>query len=75
VNNYIKNGLDSKYLRDPDGGVHLLKKKAQLGILDNAEPEPSNTFPKEGFSCDLHDIPKVTFGTISSGLDSHYKRR
>lgn len=64
MNDYIKSGLASKYLRDPDGGINVLKKKAQLGVLDNAEPELSPTFPKEGFSCDLSGMPKITFGNI-----------
>ncbi|KAK3712312.1 hypothetical protein QZH41_017248, partial [Actinostola sp. cb2023] len=53
VKDYIQNGLDSKYLRDPDGGINILRKKAQLGVLDNEEPDFSHTFPREGFKCDL----------------------
>lgn len=64
VQDYIKSGLATKYLRDPDGGINLLKKKAHLGVLDNADLEPSPAFPKEGFSCDLSGIPRVTFGNI-----------
>ncbi|XP_022791321.1 uncharacterized protein LOC111330683 [Stylophora pistillata] len=39
VQDYIKHGLDVKYLRDPDGGLHLLRKKAQLGVLEEEEPQ------------------------------------
>jgi hypothetical protein len=63
IKDYKNNGLDSKYLRDPDGGINLLKKKAELGVLENTEPVAS-TFPKEGFKCDISNIPKLTFGTI-----------
>ena len=44
--------------------MNLLKKKAQLGVLDNAEPDISITFPREGFSTDISGMPKLTFGTI-----------
>ena len=61
---YIDKCLDKKYLRDPDSGVNLRKKKAKLGILEKAEPELSANFPKEDFKSDLSDSPKVWFGTI-----------
>ena len=64
VKDYIKNGLDSKYLRDPDGQLCMLRKKARLGVLESAEPELPQSFPKEGFSDDLMKIPKLTFGTV-----------
>ncbi|KAK3736573.1 hypothetical protein QZH41_012851, partial [Actinostola sp. cb2023] len=64
VIDYVKNGLDSRYLRDPDGGVNLLRKKAQLGALENTEPDISSTFPTEGFKCDISSIPRLNFGTI-----------
>ena len=64
VKDYIRNGFDVKYLRDPDGGVNLLKKKAELGLLDNKEPSLTETFPKDGFNTDLLGIPKVNFGTV-----------
>ncbi|KAK3746729.1 hypothetical protein QZH41_001466 [Actinostola sp. cb2023] len=64
VNDYIKTGLDSKYLHDPDGGINLLRKKAEFGVLEKAEPDLPQSFPKEGFKSDLMGIPKVTFGTV-----------
>lgn len=64
MKDYIKNGLAERYLRDPDGGVNILRKRAELGDLDCTEPEESSTFPNEGFSCDLSGLPKVNFGTI-----------
>jgi hypothetical protein len=56
--------MDSKYLRDPDGGMNLLRKKAQVGALENTVPDISSTFPTEGFKCDISGIPKLNFGTI-----------
>jgi len=64
VNDYVKNGLDSKYLCDPDGGINLQRKKAQLGVLESTAPDVSHSFPKEGFKTDISGMPKVTFGTI-----------
>ena len=62
----MDNGLDKKYLRDPDGGVHLLKKQAEACLLPEKEPaaEKIKSFPSEGYSTDLSRIPKVNFGTI-----------
>jgi hypothetical protein len=64
VKDYVKNGLDSKYLRDPDGGINLQRKKAQLGLLESTVPDVSHSFPKEGFKTDISGMPKLTFGTI-----------
>lgn len=64
VHDYIKHGFDVKYLRDPDGGVNLLRKKAQLGVLENQEPEVKDSFPKEGFQPDIKALPKISFGTV-----------
>jgi len=64
VQDYVKHGLHVKYLRDPDGGLHLLRKKTQLGILEKEEPQLSRSFPKEGYKTDLKDLPKVPFGTV-----------
>ena len=40
----MKCGLDKKELRDPDGGVHLARKKAQLGILEQHIPDCTALF-------------------------------
>ncbi|PFX12333.1 uncharacterized protein LOC111347439 [Stylophora pistillata] len=64
VQDYIKHGLDVKYLRDPDGGLHLLRKKAQLGVLEEEEPQLNQFFPKEGYKPDFKDLPKIAFGTV-----------
>ena len=34
----MKCDVDKKELRDPDGGVHLARKKAELGLLDEHIP-------------------------------------
>ncbi|KAK3741757.1 hypothetical protein QZH41_008854 [Actinostola sp. cb2023] len=64
VNYYIQNKLDTKYLRDPDGGLHVLRKKAEAGLLPQSSPEELQSYPTEGYSVDLSKIPKVTFGTV-----------
>ena len=64
VKHYIHNGLNKRYLRDPDNDVNLMKKKAKLGMLEKNEPELSASFPKEGFQSNLSDSPKVSLGTI-----------
>ena len=62
--NYIKSALDNKYLRDPDGGINLHRKKAQAGALSEAEPVEINSFPKGGYSVDLSKAPKALFGAV-----------
>ena len=35
---YVSGGLHLKKLRDPDGGVHLARKKVLMGIADEIKP-------------------------------------
>ena len=35
---YVSGGLRLKNLRDPDGGVHLVRKKVLMGIADEINP-------------------------------------
>ena len=51
-------------MRDPDGGVNLLRKKAELGVLDNQEPDINESYPKGGFEKDLNGLPRISFGTV-----------
>ena len=51
-------------MRDPDGGIHQAKKKAQLGVLEVVEPDVKTCFPNEGFSENLEGLPEVNFKTI-----------
>ena len=60
----MKSGLSIKELRDPDGGIHLARKKAQLGVLDEVQPDLRESFPEEGFNESLLGLPMVTFRTI-----------
>ena len=60
----MKSGLLIKELRDPDGGIHLARKKAQLGVLDEVQPDLRESFPEEGFNESLLGLPMVTFRTI-----------
>jgi len=66
VNDYMKSGLDRKYLRDPDGSLNLIRKKARQGVLTESGPREQDiaSFPKDGYSVDLSNAPKVSFGTV-----------
>ena len=64
VNHYVDHKLDVKYLRDPDGGINVLKKKAEAGLLDQTAPTEIKSFPTEGYSTNLSKMPKVTFGIV-----------
>ena len=64
VKDYIGSGLDRKRLRDPDGGIHLAQKKAELGILEEHTPNVATTFPTEGFSENLEGLPVITFKIV-----------
>ena len=44
--------------------MNLLHKKAQLGVLEDEEPQLSQSFPKEGYKPELKHLPKVSFGTV-----------
>jgi hypothetical protein len=64
VKAYINSGLAAKNLRDPDGGIHLARRKTQLSILEVVEPDVKTSFPNEGFSENLGGLPEVNFKTI-----------
>ena len=51
-------------LIDPDGGVHLAKKKARLGLCENISPKSPDEFPTEGYNDDLSDVPNVDYNMI-----------
>ena len=53
-----------KKLRDPDGGVHLARKKVLMGIADEINPAITDLFPKDGYHDDLSNVPDVNFGTV-----------
>ena len=44
--------------------MNLLHKKAQLGVLEDEEPQLSQSFPKEGYKPELKHLHKVSFGTV-----------
>ena len=50
MKDYIAGGLSSK-IKDPDGGIHLAKAKASLGLMEeiNAK-ELKENFPVDGFT-------------------------
>jgi len=61
----MSSGMDKKYLRDPDGGINLIKKKAQLGVLKDVNPQKLEaSFPTESYSYKLEDLPTITFKSI-----------
>ena len=61
---YVSGGLHLKKLRDPDGGVHLARKKVLMGIADEINPAITDLFPKDGYHDDLSNVPDVNFGTV-----------
>jgi hypothetical protein len=60
----MKSGLATKSLRDPDGGIRLARKKAELGVIEEVEPEVKTSFPTEGFSDSLDGLPLITFKAV-----------
>ena len=53
---YVSGGLHLKKLRDPDGGVHLARKKVLMGIADEINPTITDLFPKDGYHDDLDEL-------------------
>lgn len=53
-------------MRDPDGGINLLRKRAQAGTLSESGPKDQDikAFPKDGYTVDLSKTPKISFGTV-----------
>ena len=51
-------------LVDPDGGINIAKKKAQLGLYENISPESLKGFPSEGYTDELSDVPHVDYNMI-----------
>lgn len=64
IKDYIKSGPAIKHLRDPDGGIHLARKKAQLGVIEEVKPDVKTSFPTEGFSDSLDSTPSITFKAV-----------
>ena len=64
VKDYIAGGLSCK-IRDPDGGIHLAKVKAGLGLMEEVDNNKLKVnFPVDGFTEDLSILPAISFGTI-----------
>ena len=64
VKDYVAGGLHDK-IKDPDGGIHLARVKAGLGLMEeiNAKTLKEN-FPSDGFTEDLSILPFISFGTL-----------
>ena len=58
---YVSGGLHLKNLRDPDGGVHLARKKVLMGIADEVNPAITDHFPKDGYHDDLSGFTLCKF--------------
>jgi hypothetical protein len=56
--------LATNNLRDPDGGIHLARKKAELGVIENVEAEVKTSFPTEGFNDSLDGLPLISFKAV-----------
>ncbi|EDO41660.1 predicted protein [Nematostella vectensis] len=72
VKDYIKSGPSARYLRDPDGCINVLWKKAELGVIENANPiESSSTFPEEGVDGRCNHVTATLFAldeSVKKGL-------
>ena len=44
--------------------MHLLRKKVELGVIEQEEPQLAQSFPKEGYKADLKGLPNISFGTV-----------
>lgn len=64
VKDYTNSGLALRNLTDPDGGIHLARKKAEPGVIKEVEPELKTSFPTEGFSEKLEGLPEITFKAV-----------
>ena len=62
MKDYLK--LKAGKLVDPDGGINIAKKKAQLGLYENISPESLKGFPSEGYTDELSDVPHVDYNMI-----------
>ncbi|XP_015768406.1 PREDICTED: uncharacterized protein LOC107347056 [Acropora digitifera] len=54
VNDYIRSGLDSKKLIDPDGGINLQNKRRKLGLQEEQETATLVDFPTKGFAVGIN---------------------
>lgn len=64
MKDYFAGGLHSK-IKDPDGGIHLAKVKAGLGLMEEVHVKHlKENFPVDGFTEDLSILPVISFGSI-----------
>ena len=64
VKDYIAGGLHDK-IKNPDGGIHLARVKAGLGLTEEISVKTlKENFPSDGFTEDLSILPFISFGTI-----------
>ena len=62
VNHYVDHKLDVKYLRDPDGGINVLKKKAEEDLLDQTAPTEIKSFPTKDTAQIYPKCQRLQFG-------------
>ena len=60
MNDYINNSLD-KDIVDPDGGINIAKKRLELGLAEEVDPEVKENFPSTGFKCGIADAPRISY--------------
>lgn len=68
VNDYIRSGLDSKNLIDPDGGINLENKRRELGLQEEQETAALVDFPTKGFVVGINSKLHVGYPQISKFL-------
>ena len=64
VNDYIRSGLDSKNLIDPDGGINLQNKRRKLGLQEKQETATLVDFPTKGFAVGINSKLHVGYPQI-----------
>lgn len=64
VNDYIRSGLDSKNLIDPDGGINLENKRRGLGLQEDQETATLVDFPTKGFVVGINSKLHVGYPQI-----------
>ena len=64
VNDYIRSGLDSKNLIDPDGGINLENKRRGLGLQEEQETATLVDFSTKGFVVGINSKLHVGYPQI-----------
>ena len=77
VNDYMRSGLDSKNLIDPDGGINLQNKRRKLGLQEEQETATLVDFPTKRFAVGINSKLHVGYPPIWKFLidDVEFKKQ